>query len=834
MSLISILCNPNDFTGHGIHSCNIIKYLPEIIGCEIIVRPMRPGPAPDWVKPLCKSGENSAEWEIIVGPPKTQPTHGKKTIYLSTSESTRLPASSVQMLNAAEIVVVPSQWCATVFSASGVTRPIYVVPLGFSPEVFEYRPMPKAEPFTFACAGQLGNGPTRKGLQRIIHLFQSAFIKTENVRLHVKCLPGEMLPMSDPRIDLFPSIMEETRVADWLSQCHCFINLATEGFGLWPLQACTMGKPVISPLYAGVADYLRDGLTVAHHLVPAGDTWAGHGLWAEADEDAVIAAMRYAANPDNLEAISRIGHKAHWNTRHLTWGNSISNLARVIKAAGFDVVKPKPVPRIAVKRSADPLDDVTVCITAFNRQKYLERAKASAIAAGFKVVVVEMTPEKDFGVNELWMRAAYAATTERVIILHDDDTLLPELGQVYRRLIAPALDNNLCVSWRGAHLHENGKITPTEYRNDVTRTQTVEELESFLLQRGKLSLSPVVTVFDRETLIHACKESDKYLTGKESYLRPGMLLGTEIIAHLRQLQEKKGWLYINEVLSHYGVHAGSGTTAASRAGKLAPLIAGYDFARRHYETHRDPSSVQHDPKFLLIYSDYKPTDKGTQRRFANARWTWEHHFDLGAFMDFPIPISALSRTSRGLGDKLEVPYFNDLFDIGCRHAMPEDIIVFLNNDIALTANAERRIIEGVNRGDGVCVAWRRCMPVPSGRMVASAKNGKIDGGVDLVAFRKDWWMKHRSHIPEMLIALGEWDYVLRIYCERLTGGRCYIDDAIMHEPHESILVSALRSPARAHNIRAAIKFFDGIRDVHAAKSLREILAGHERPNTKAV
>lgn len=833
---VSVIAYPDDHSGHGCHSAQVIRHLPALLNCEVIVRPTRAGRFPDDIQALCQSGENDAGIEIILGPPKIQPTKGKRTLYLTTVESTRPPEKTIQILNAAEVVVVPSQWCATVLSARGVTRPIYVVPLGVS-EAFDYRPAPKHGSFTFACAGQLSNGRTRKGIDQVIDCFQRAFKPEENVRLKVKLALGESVG-SAPGIDVTAARLSESEVADWLAECHCFINLATEGYGCWPAQACAMGRTVISPLFGGVADFLnhRNSFIVKHRLVPAGDSWTGQGLWAKADDDDVITAMRRARANEyfltrDLGAAASLGGKS--------WKSSIAQLAEIIQS-----LTPQPhKPAAEIAGSTDPMDDVTVCVTSFKRGEYLRRALQSVVAAGFtRAAVFSMEPNagvfsslmksaetyglesfvvetmrEDLGCNSLWERAAYLATTPYVIILHDDDLLLPELGQKMPEIVQ-RLREGYCVTWRGAHLWPDGRVTPTEYCPPYGHSSSIEELEKLLLKRGGLSLSPIVTVFQRDTLIHALKEADKFLTAPQCYLRPAMLLGTEILAHLRQQQGKKGWLFAPKVLSHYGVHDGSGTYTAEKSGDISKLVAGYDYVRSYYEANKD-RKIDYPPKLLLLSSPFTPKDEDAKRRIENARWTWERHFELGRVLDFPVLTPKLPRSSRDIDDAAELPYLRDLLDYGCAHAMGEDAVVYANLDLALTADADREILDCLKRSGGVCVAWRRSMPVPVKRMIASAKNGKIDGGVDLIAVTPKWWREHRENVPDMFIGSTWFDYVFRVYAERATGGKCYTDTCTYHEFHEALQGKLNGSPRQIHNHKLAAEFFRSIGDTNAVAGL---------------
>lgn len=491
------------------------------------------------------------------------------------------------------------------------------------------------------------------------------------------------------------------------------------------------------------------------------------------------------------------------------------------------------------------MESLTVCITSFRRAGYLRRAIQSCKDAGItRIVVAAMEPDEevyatleygkslgwtrfyvtpstpDLGCNELWARAAYYADTDRVIILHDDDILLPDFGKTYLELIKPALERGVgFASWR-AHVHrDDGRVSPTEYFGGPTTVHPSHVLEKFLLRKGRLSLSPVVSVLHRQTLINALKEADQVLVDKCSYLHPGMLLGTEILVYLRHCSVFPRWLYVDQLLSGYGAHAGSGTVQAEMNREIPKLAQGYDVARQYYETHRQPPT-SHEQRILLMYSPYEPKSDEERERLTNARFTWQHHFDLNQIMELPVPNNALPRSSMEVGDEAAMPFLRDMLDYGCKFAMPNDIVAFANSDLCLTTNAHEEIKKGVAQGNGVSVAWRRTMKFQPKRLLATAKNGKWDGGVDLIAVTPEWWSCHQILMPDMIVAREAWDWVARVYAEKYSNHKCYIDNHFYHYPHPSMLSRVgWKNNGQLYNLHLAKKYFGAIGDHRAVKML---------------
>ena len=500
----------------------------------------------------------------------------------------------------------------------------------------------------------------------------------------------------------------------------------------------------------------------------------------------------------------------------------------------------------------NPLDDLTVCVTSFQRATYLERALKSHRAAGIRritIAAVEPTPEVtevirrnsegwlsfdvreipvDIGCNDSWSLAVYLSKNPRVLVWHDDDVLLPEFGQVYCETMAKILDSGVgFCSWRAHVLNEDGSIRPTEYWGGDTRVMPAKSLDAVVAKFGTLSLSPVVSVLDRATVIRACKEAAATLTHNECLERPGMLLGTEVLVYLRHTRAFPTWLYVDKVLSHYGSHPESGTVRAERSGDLRPLTRGYDRARTQGVMHRPPEPT---PQLILVHAPYRAKDEDESRRFRNARFSWDLLFGQHQMIELPvthIPKPGFARIEATEGKKFPTPFIRDLLDAGAEFALPEDIIVYINEDIGLTTEARQRLLAGVDRGRGVTICPRRVLTNPKeGRAYRTVRNCKADGGMDVIAMTPAWWAAHRDLMPDMLTGREAWDLCMRTLAEEWADGggrhdfmtilpeqwwvsRAYCDDVCWHEPHDSHWkVARGTDRGGAYNRRLAREFFE--------------------------
>jgi glycosyltransferase involved in cell wall biosynthesis len=312
--------------GYGQHSIEVIRWL-ESNGYFVSVRPMRSaGKIPQDITSKIVRRIQPESLELMLCPPHHLPTKGKRTVYFTMWESTRLRPESALMLNKAELVVVPSQWCKTSFIESGVKSPISVVPLGIDPKIFNH-----AHPLTldnetriFGAAGNLANGYSRKGLDDIIAAFRMAFRNGENVILRLKT-SKDVSPRNpkDGRIQLNNDLLTDEEMADWFHGIDYFVSASkSEGFGLMTLQAMACGRPCIAPIYSGMADYLNynNCLAMNYSIVPAGDAWIGCGDWCQPSVNSIAQKMRLAYM--SREHMMVLGHTAAINASGMTWDMS--------------------------------------------------------------------------------------------------------------------------------------------------------------------------------------------------------------------------------------------------------------------------------------------------------------------------------------------------------------------------------------------------------------------------------------------------------------------------------------------------------------------------------
>ncbi len=296
------------WVGYGDHLRLMVSAL-ESFGYDIAIRPNaihetlggRKFPIPPLLRKNIVQKVQQEEWEVLLSAPHQTPTPGKRTAYFSMWECSQLPKWAVANLNRSDVVVVPCDWNAHCFKASGVTPPIHVSHLGQDDKVYYHRPMDVEGKCVFGVAGRLRHGGTRKGVNEAIQLFERAFPNEDDVELRIKSFPDDPLDAlpKDSRIGVIRDYISDFQMAEWLGELTCFIALAkAEGWGAIQHQAMAIGRPVIGPIFSGVEMFMtpENSFPVDYELgkPPKGNYYDGQGFWAIPDDTSAIEQMHRA------------------------------------------------------------------------------------------------------------------------------------------------------------------------------------------------------------------------------------------------------------------------------------------------------------------------------------------------------------------------------------------------------------------------------------------------------------------------------------------------------------------------------------------------------------
>lgn len=276
---------------------------------------------------------------------------GSYRIGFTMLEVDRLPPSWVEQANQMDEIWTPTEWGAEVFRASGITRPIYVVPLGV--DTTRFCPAPPREHLVdrtiFLSVFEWG---TRKGWDLLLRAYCSAFRRSDPVLLILKidCRVPAANPVREiatllasvgrnrpPAVALiYNQPLTAAQLVQLYQGADCFV-LPTrgEGWGMPILEAMACGIPAIATAWSGPIAFVNEangyplpirGLVPTNHDSP----YYRGANWAEPDEEALVELLRQAAG--SPQERRRKGSQAFADAQQWTWERSIDVVCRRLRA----------------------------------------------------------------------------------------------------------------------------------------------------------------------------------------------------------------------------------------------------------------------------------------------------------------------------------------------------------------------------------------------------------------------------------------------------------------------------------------------------------------------
>ena len=226
-------------------------------------------------------GDEKADLHLFLGQPDRKTINAwrqKAGIFgiFTMFESETLPGNWVEDINEAfDFVVVPSIWCKTLFEGGGVSKPIFVVPLGIEPSRWPYLHRPKRDTFTIIWQGF--HEQDRKGFSLLLDAFND--LGLPDSRLIKKISPYSLAsPISFEFKAPVWSICKNMNPAELLMllrTADLSVNpTAGEGFGLIPLEHMATGLPVIVSENSGCLEYVNPSYNLGVEC-KEGKSWFG-------------------------------------------------------------------------------------------------------------------------------------------------------------------------------------------------------------------------------------------------------------------------------------------------------------------------------------------------------------------------------------------------------------------------------------------------------------------------------------------------------------------------------------------------------------------------------
>jgi hypothetical protein len=263
-------------------------------------------------------------------------TPGSYKIGFTMLETDGVPEEWVRQANRMDEIWVPSQFNARSFRTSGVTRPLYVIPLGVDQNYFNPRIVGQGIPgvFTFLSIFEWGE---RKAPEVLLRAFNEEFRRDEGVILICKSLntdPGVDVRGQIAGLGLDPNggrihfslnqVVPRSQLGVVYRSADCFVlTTRGEGWGMPVLEAMACGLPVIATNWSGHCDFMNgenayplavEGLVPARAKCPY---YAGFH-WAEPSHRDLRRLMRHVVENRN-EARARGERAAREVRAQWTW-----------------------------------------------------------------------------------------------------------------------------------------------------------------------------------------------------------------------------------------------------------------------------------------------------------------------------------------------------------------------------------------------------------------------------------------------------------------------------------------------------------------------------------
>jgi glycosyltransferase involved in cell wall biosynthesis len=263
-----------------------------------------------------------------------------------------IPRHWADVCNRMDEIWVPSRWGAERFVASGVTKPIRVVPLGYDAGRFTPGSGPRASRrFTFLSVFEWGE---RKAPEVLLRAYAAAFagpekddvlllLRANNHDGHVDVaaqIEALGLPNDGPPVAmLYNNQIRSSQLASLYRGADAFVLPSRgEGWGMPILEAMACGLPVIATPWSGPSEFLHDGVgypIAIRGLVPADAKCPYYEgfRWADPDSDDLVAKMRHVFTHRD-EARAKGAAAASEAAAKWTWAHTAAHIEERLREIG--------------------------------------------------------------------------------------------------------------------------------------------------------------------------------------------------------------------------------------------------------------------------------------------------------------------------------------------------------------------------------------------------------------------------------------------------------------------------------------------------------------------
>lgn len=252
-------------------------------------------------------------------------------------------------LNNTDGVFTASEWGKKVLQENGVTKPVYVAPLGVDGEIFNNNSikLEKSEddPYVFL---HIGKWETRKGQDFLLKAFEKSFDINDNVELWL--LPYNPF-LSNPEVENWLSLVNNNKlsskikiynrlptqkdVANLIANADCGVFMSrAEGWNNEIPEMMAMNKPIITTNFSAHTEYCNENnsflVEVKEKEVANDGKWFhGHGSWAKLSNgelEQTVEHMKYVYN--NKVRSNPFGVET---AKKYSWNNTVESIQSGIK-----------------------------------------------------------------------------------------------------------------------------------------------------------------------------------------------------------------------------------------------------------------------------------------------------------------------------------------------------------------------------------------------------------------------------------------------------------------------------------------------------------------------
>jgi len=164
-------------------------------------------------------------------------------------------------------------------------------------------------------------------------------------------------------------------------------------------------------------------------------------------------------------------------------------------------------------------------------------------------------------------------------------------------------------------------------------------------------------------------------------------------------------------------------------------------------------------RIVHVWNDYPYRQQDAGYRHGVARASWEQEYKKGRWIPCPVPDAQTPRNANSIGEPKPLPFINDIINIACDQAQPDDLICLTNDDTIFVSDLTERLLN--TEPPYWSSRWEHSkVSGPLNPRTIKDKSWKHVGS-DIFVFTKRWWLEHGTEFPDFIISREAWDLCLR-------------------------------------------------------------------------